>query len=317
MRNLYDVLGVPRDAPPETIKKSFKKLARRFHPDVSKEANAEERFKEVNAAYAVLSDEQRRKDYDEFGEISLQAGFDAEKARAWRGMGGGFQPGMGGMGGGVSLDELLGNLFGSGAFRGSAFQGFDPSSFGGGYGGGRPRRGRDLRASIQVDLLTAVRGGEVPITISGPGGERRLNVKLPRGVSDGQTIRLRGQAGGGQGGPAGDVLLEIKVGEHPALRREGDDLFMEVPVTFAEVLAGAKISVPTPWGDVVVKVPPGGGRLRLKGKGIQHRSGAGDLYLEIRPAAPPKGALSEEQAAALAEQLAALYPEDVRAGLRL
>lgn len=309
MRNLYDVLGVPRGADKAQIKKSFKELARRYHPDVSKEPDAEERFKEVNAAYAVLGDEERRKLYDEFGEISLQQGFDPERARAFRGMGGG---GFGqGMGGGVNLDDLLGSLFGAGAFRGSDFRGFDPSGFRQRRG---PPKGQDLRARITVDLLTAIRGGEVPITVSSPGGQRRLNVKIPAGVRDGQSMRLKGQGGGAPpGGRPGDVLLEIAVGEHPALTREGDDLVMELPLTFAESLAGGSLKVPTPSGEVVVKIPAGarsGARLRLKGKGVQRSSGAGDLYLVLRPT-PPPGEADE----ALVEQLASLYDEDVRSKL--
>ena len=160
MRDLYSVLGVPRDADQAQIKKAFKKLARRYHPDIAKEPGAEEKFKEINAAHGVLGDEQRRALYDEFGEASLSPGFNADRARAYRGMGG--SPLGGGMGGGVNLDDLLGNLFGGGG-------GGAP---GGGFGrrGGRRarRKGADLRSRIQVDLMTALRGGEVPINLRRP-----------------------------------------------------------------------------------------------------------------------------------------------------
>jgi len=309
VRNLYDVLGVKKTDDASIIKKSFKKLAKKYHPDVSKEPSAEEHFKEINAAYAVIGDEKRRADYDEFGESSLQQGFDAEKARAYGRRGGGMPPGYGS--GGVSLDEMLGSLFGAGAFRGSAFQGFDP------YGGRgqRPRKGRDLRASITIDLLDAVRGGEVPISVGGGGDSRRLNVKTPAGVKDGQSIRLRGQGEPGPAG-AGDILLEIKVRPHSLLSRDGDDLAMDVPISFAESLTGGPITVPTPWGDVKVKIPAGassGARLRLKGKGVKTKAGAGDLYLLLRPT-PPAG-VDPEEAAALAESLATLYSDDVRSTL--
>jgi len=310
MRNLYDVLGVKKTDDAATIKKSFKQLAKKYHPDVSKEPKAEERFKEINAAYAVVGDDKRRADYDEFGEASLQQGFNADQARAYSRMGGGMPPGYGG--GAVDIDDLLGSLFGQGAFRGSAFQGFDPS---GGRRARRPRKGRDLRASITLDLLDAIRGGEVPISVGGGGDSRRLNVKTPAGVKDGQTIRLRGQGEPGPSG-AGDILLEIKVREHPRLSRDGDNLVMDVPITFAESLLGGAVTVPTPWGDVKVKVPAGassGARLRLKGKGVKTKGGAGDLYLVLRPTPPSE--VPPEDAEALAESLAALYSDDVRADL--
>ena len=305
MRDLYDVLGVPRGADKAQIKKSFKALARRYHPDVSEEPDAEERFKEVNAAYAVLSDDKRRALYDEFGEVSLQQGFDPER---FRGMGGGPGPGMGG----ISLDDLLGSLFGSGAFRGADFRGFDPQ---GGFYRRVSLKGRDVRAQVSVDLPTAVRGGELPVSIETPEGRRQLVVRIPPGVRDGQSMRLRGQGEAAPpGGRPGDVLLEITVREPPGLRREGDDLVMELPLTFAESLAGASVEVPTPSGPVVVKIPPGarsGAKLRLRGKGAPRRGGsAGDLYLVLRPT-PPAAEVDGE----LVAQLEALYDEDVRSKL--
>ena len=302
MRDLYDVLGVPRGADKAQIKKSFKALAKRYHPDVSEEPDAEERFKEVNAAYAVLGDDRRRALYDEFGEISLQQGFDPEH---FRGMGGG--PGMDS----VSLDDLLGSLFGSGAFRGADFRGFDPrANF---YRRG-PSKGRDVRARVSVDLPTAIRGGELPLSIDTAEGRRQLVVTIPPGVRDGQRMRLRGQGGAAPpGGRPGDVLLEIAIREPPGLRREGDDLVMELPLTFAESLAGASVEVPTPSGAVVVTIPPGarsGAKLRLRGKGAPRQGGAGDLYLVLRPTPPAAEAEGE-----LVEQLAALYDEDVRSKL--
>jgi len=372
MRDLYTVLGVPRDADQARIKKAFKKLARRYHPDINKDPGAEEKFKEINAAHGVLGDESRRALYDEFGEISLSPGFDAEKARAYRSMGGNPFAG-GGRGGGVNLDDLLSSLFGGG--MGGSRAGGPAGGFG--FRGGRAaaRKGADLRSRIVVDLLTALRGGEVPISLRRPescgacrgqggagrqacaacrgsgrtrlpgvnavvacsacGGQGatfqkecgdcagtgritrdvRLNVKLPRGIEDSKSIRLRGQAGEGQGGgPRGDVILEIGVRPHPRLRREGMDLHLAVPLTLYEAMSGGKITVPTPWGDVSVKVPPGRDRLRLRGRGVRTVAGEGDLYLDLRPVAPPA---DDPRALELAAELEQHYPSPPRTDLRL
>ncbi len=372
MRNLYDILGVAKDADQADIRKSFRKLARQYHPDVSKEADAETLFKEINAAYEVLSDEQRRAWYDEFGEESLKVGFDADRARLYRSAGrsGGHDPFSGG--GGVSIDELFGNIFGGG---GSRFRGGwdEPVSV--------RRRGPDMKTAVRIDLLTAVRGGEAPLqmrrpescgTCGGQGGTgkktcatcrgtgrvtqgrfgmqavtlcdecagsgttfsqecstcagagrtmatRSLRIRVPAGVEDGKVLRLKGLGGEGQsGGPPGNLLVTVHVTPHPLLNRLGPDLELEVPITPGEAMAGARIQVPTPDGEVKVRVPPGasnGQRLRLKGRGVPTEDGRrGHLYLVLRPVLP---SADNEEAVELAKRLDDFLDDDVRDGLRL
>lgn len=386
MKDLYSVLGVSKDAEPATIKKAFKTLARTFHPDVNKSAGATERFKEITAAYEVLGDEQKRSLYDEFGEASLRVGFDADQARAYKNMGGGFggggypgggggagggYPFPGGAGGGFGFEDLFSGLFTRGA-GGAGARG--PAGHG-------QRAGPDVEAQVEIPFLDAVRGAELPLqvrrpgpcpTCHGEGGKGRrtcsacggagrrplrqfglnalvqceecggsgatyaeecdtcggtgrvrepvtLNVRIPAGVESGQTLRLRGQGGeGSTGGPPGDMLLTIKVQDHPLLRRKGKDLEMDLPVRLAEAIGGAAVEVPTPTGRVRVKVPPGSGngrRLRVTGRGIQDRTAPGDLYLVLRPVLP---ATTDEETVALAEELDRRSPEpDVRAHLEL
>lgn len=330
MRDPYAVLGVPRDADADALRKAFKDLAKKYHPDRNQDDEAaSDRFKEVNAAYDVLKDPEKRSLYDEFGEISLKPGFDAARARAYKnagGFSGGF--GGGGPGGNVNLDDLLGSLFGQGGGRPGA--GFGGGGFGGGGFGGGPspvRKGRDVTADLRVDLGQVLRGERIDVAYQAPvhhpdgsvGREtKRVKVKVPASVDDGGTIRLRGKGGPGRhGGPAGDLLLTIRFAEHPFLRRDGQDLYMDVPLTIHEAVAGAKVEVPTPSGSVRVKVPAGtqsGRKLRLKGKGVQGKSGAGDLYLVLRPTPP-----AADDAAALeaAAALDAFYDGDVRGDLRI
>jgi curved DNA-binding protein len=296
-RDLYKVLGVARDADADTLKKAYRKLARRHHPDVNPgDKAAEEKFKEISEAYDVLSDPVKRRNYDEFGEISLQGGFDAEQARRAReafgarfgggpGAGGGFREYAGGepfeFG---DLDDLLGRF-----------------GFGGRGASGRAAglRGSDLEASLELDFLEAARGGEKRITLqlAGEDGRMRsemLTVRIPPGVADGGRIRLRGKGAPGLGGgPPGDLWAHVRVRPHPVFRREGRDLYVDVPVTIAEAVRGAKIEVPTLEGRATLTVPPGtdsGQKLRLRGKGIPDPSGGapGDLYVVIQIRVPKK-----------------------------
>ncbi|MCB9676483.1 MAG: DnaJ domain-containing protein [Alphaproteobacteria bacterium] len=303
MQDPYRALGVQRGADAETIRKAFKKLARKYHPDVSKEPDAEERFKEVNAAYGILGDPEKRKAFDEFGEASTRPGFDAAKARQWRGMGG-----MGGStGGGFEFDGNMDDLLQS-IFRG------------GGVGSEvRERKGPDLKASFTIDFLTAVTGGEREISVPQPDGRaERLKVRIPPGVSNGGRLKIRGQGLPPRGGGAcGDLNLELTVRDHPILRRLGDDdLEMDLPLTIYEAMAGASIVVPTPTGDVKVNVPAGakpGQRLRLKGRGIQKRV-PGHLYLVLQPTPPTS---DDPDVLLAAKRLEEAYVGDLRGGLEL
>jgi len=315
-RDLYAVLGVARDADAETLRKAYRKLARRLHPDVNPgDKAAEERFKEVSEAYDVLSDAEKRRNYDEFGEVALQGGFDAEKARRAR--------------------EAFGARFGGepGGPGGYEFRSGEPFEFGdlddllgrfgfGGRGGGRAAglRGSDLEATLELDFMEAAKGGEKRLTLQLAGEDGRpqtqtLTVRIPPGVGDGGRIRLRGKGAPGLGGgPAGDLWATVRVRPHAVFRREGRDLIVDVPVTIAEAVRGAKIEVPTLDGRATVTVPPGtdsGKKLRLRGKGIPDPAGKapGDLYVVIQVRVPKQ--LDADGLAAL-ETLAKAGPEDPR-----
>ena len=294
-RDLYKVLGVARDVDADALKKAYRKLARRHHPDVNPgDKAAEEKFKEISEAYDVLSDATKRRNYDEFGEVSLQGGFDAEQARRAREAFGARFGGGGGPGAGYGaytseepfefgdLDDLLGRF-----------------GFGGRGASGRAAglRGSDLEASLELDFLEAAKGGEKRLSLALPGEDGRpkmqtLTVRIPPGVADGGRIRLRGKGAPGLGGgPAGDLWATVRVRPHPVFRREGRDVFVDVPVTIVEAIRGAKIEVPTLDGRATVTVPPGtdsGKKLRLRGKGIPDPAGGapGDLYVVIQIRVP-------------------------------
>jgi len=302
MKDPYRTLGVPRSADADTIRKAFKKLARKYHPDVSKDPDADERFKEINSAYGIVGDEKKRKDWDEFGEASTRPGFDADKARQWGSMGGAGGA-HGGMPFGGDVDDLLQSLF-----RGGAGMGTER----------RARRGSNLKASITIDLMDTVLGAEREIMLPQPDGRReRLTVRIPAGVSDGGRLKIRGQGHPPRGGgPCGDLVLEISVRPHPVLRRDGDDLEMDVPLTVYEAMAGTTVTVPTPTGDVKVTVPKNakpGQRLRLKNRGVQ-KAVPGHLYLVLQPTPPPGDDPDVMQAARRLEEA---YVGDLRGKLIL
>jgi len=309
----YAILGVARDADDDVIRKAYRKLARELHPDVNPDnPAAEDRFKAVSEAYSVLSDPDKRKAYDEFGEVSFQSGFDAAEARRARdAFGGGFggSPNFGAGGGGTAgFEDLLSNLFGrSGPGRGP-----------------RQRRGADLEARVDLDFLDAARGCEQRFQVSRPtrdGGQRSasVTVRIPPGVADGGQIRLRGKGGEGRGGgPAGDLIATIRVRPHPLFRREDRDILLEVPLTISEATLGTKIEVPSLDGRVTVTVPPGtdsGSKLRLRGKGVRHPSGgpAGDFYVVIKICVPRD---LDDATRKQLEDIGASNPPNLRAALK-
>ncbi len=275
--NPYNVLGVSRDADADTIKKAFRKLAKQHHPDRNKDApDAERKFKEVNRAFDILSDPDKRAAFDEFGERSLEPGFDAATARMWqqRGRGRGAAQAEG-FGPDLDVNDLLGQLFGGRAGRGG---------FGGGAGGmGSGFPVGDTRAELTIDFRTAALGGERQLRFA---DGQALTVRIPPGIRDGETLRLAGQgASSPRTGARGDLLLTVQVGEHPVFRRDGEDLLIDVPITVSEALRGASVEIPTLEGTVKLRVPPGtqtDRKLRLRGKGIERRGQRpGDLIARM------------------------------------
>jgi curved DNA-binding protein len=296
LKDPYSALGVKKDASAEEIKSAYRKLARKHHPDVNPgDKKAEDRFKEVSAAHDILGDPKRRALYDEFGAEGLREGFEPERARAakrWASHGG--RAAGPEMGEASPLDDLFGEFFG-GSARAK-----------------RPRRGADAEAHIEIDLVTALRGGDVPITLRSPEGARKLTVKIPAGLEDGARIRLQGQGSPGPAG-AGDLYVEISVRTHPHLRREGNTLHLSVPITIGEAVNGAKVTVPTLTASVVLTVPPKsstGTQLRLKGKGVA----GGDMIVTLQIQAPDDGS---DETAELARKIDAHYRQDPRKALRL
>ena len=313
-RDLYEILGVARSAGPDEIKSAYRRLARKHHPDVNPgDKAADEKFKEVAAAFEVLSNPEKRKLYDELGADAQKIGFDPQKARAYRE----WRSARTRTGGapfeaeGVPFDvgdlgDLFGDLFGGVRGRGARAAG--------------PARGPDIEATIEVALRDVVFGASREIAFERPDRRQaRLEVKVPKGAAEGTVIRLAGQGGAGpRGRPPGDLLLTIRLAHHPLLRVEGRDLSFDLPVTVAEAMFGAEVRVPTFEGDVQLKVPAGsqsGRKLRLRGKGLPDlHGGRGDLYALVQVVVPEaKGAEAE----AAARKLSELYREDVRGGLRL
>jgi DnaJ-class molecular chaperone len=285
MRNPYDVLGVPKSASAAEIKSAFRKLAKKYHPDQSKEPRAKERFAEVGSAYEILGDEKKRVAFDR-GEIDAEG---KPRAPQFEGFGFSRQPG----GGGGDF-RGFGFDFGPGGFAGGGS--IDPdilSELFGGRRGGRARpqasRGEDIAVTVAAPLATIAHGGSIRVAL--PTG-RTLDATIPAGIEEGKSIRLRGQGHPGpRGGPAGDVIVTIRYAPHPAFKVEGRDLRLDVPVTLYEAVLGGKVRVPTLRGEVEMSIAPGmsGGRvLRLRGKGMPAAAGqpSGDLLATIRIVLP-------------------------------
>jgi len=308
-KDFYAILGVPQDADAAAIKKAYRKLARKHHPDQNAgDVAAERRFKDVGEAHAVLSDPKQREEYDAIRQMAHGgarfragaggpggAGGFEDVFSAFGGGGGGQRVrfSTGGAGGGAGqpdLDDLLSQMFGGAAAGGGARgqRGTDPFS---GFGAPRgPRPGADVQARTTLSFRDAVEGATV--TLSTAEG-RRITTKIPAGVKDGQKIRLRGKGGEGDpGAPKGDLILTVTVEKHPVFGRDGDDLTVDLPVTFAEAALGATVSVPTLDGTPVrVKVAPGtpsGRVLRVKGRGVAGRHGTGDLLARVSVVVPQR-----------------------------
>jgi curved DNA-binding protein len=312
-RDYYEVLGVGRDAGADEIQRAFRTLARRHHPDISKEPDAEERFKEINEAYQTLSDPATRSRYDRYGADfrRVPEGFEeaAGAGRRGRAPAGGPFDGEGRWsyrsgGGGIDVDDLFGDLFGGRA--------------GGGFRRGGPSwtdaAGTDREAELTLAVEEAYRGGRRTVTLQGPDGEHTYEVDIPPGVVDGQRIRLAGQGAPGRGaGRAGDLYLLVRIAPHRRYRLNGRDITLDLPISPWEGVLGAEIEVQTPGGRPTVTVPPGsstGRRLRLRGQGMPNPHGRpGDLYVELKVMVPGRPTPRERE---LFEELAKVSTFDPR-----
>jgi molecular chaperone DnaJ len=301
-KDYYELLGVKKDASEDDLKKAYRALAKKYHPDKNKgNKEAENKFKEISEAYAVLSDKDKRAQYDRLGREAFGAGganpfagFDFSQFMG--GGGGGRQRtarGRRGAGGGsVDFTDIFGDLFGGGGFE----QG--------------PHRGGDVQAETTIDFRDAVLGTTLELSL----GRDRVKLKVPEGIAEGQTVRLRGKgAPGAGGGPAGDLNVLIHVRKHPFFERRGDDIYIELPITIGEAIKGGEVEVPTIHGSVRARIPAGtqgGQTFRLTGKGMKKRDGAGDHYYKVQIAVP------RDVPSEVIDQLEERYTVNPRANLR-
>ena len=313
--DLYQILGVSRTASKDEIKKAHRKLALKFHPDKNPGKEAQERFKRIQEAYDVLSDDEKRAAYDRYGA-------DFERIR-----GGGFQGAPGGFDG-LDLDQIFGGRAGAGAGAGGAGGGFN---FEGGFSdffeqmmagsAGRasssrtrntrpaPQRGENLRHELELPLELVVRGGETEFYLN----DEKLAINIPPGIKDGAKMRLRNQGSPSpNGGERGDLILVIKTSPHPHFRRSGQNLELSLPISIREAILGTSVDVPTPSGTVGLNIPAGtssGKKLRLKGQGIGGSDGSGDMLVQIQIVVPET---IDEESRELIEQFSDRNPVSIR-----
>jgi DnaJ-class molecular chaperone len=309
-KDYYDILGVKKTAGADEMKKAYRGLAKKFHPDKNKgNKEAENKFKEISEAYAVLSDTEKREQYDRLGKEAFRAGgqggnpfagganpfggFDFSQftdARGGARARGGRRPAGGGGGG---FTDIFSDLFGGGSESG-------------------PQRGAELEAELTIDFRDAILGTTMDLVLNGKG----VKVKIPEGVSDGQRIRLRGKgAPGSNGGAAGDLNVLIHVRPHPLFERRGDDIYIDMPIKVGEAIRGAEVEVPTIQGPVRARIPAGtqgGQTFRLRGKGVKKKTTAGDHYYRVEITVPKTSAAEVLEAA---DTIDAAYAEEPRAKL--
>lgn len=286
-KSLYETLGVSENASTDEIKKAYRKLARKYHPDINKEESAVEKFKEINAAYEVLSDTQKKAQYDQYGD-SMFGGQN-------------FHDFASGQGSGVDLDEILRQMFGGGGGSAGGFGGMGGGGFGGMGGFGGPNL--DTQARITVDFMMSITGGKHNVTANG----QSFDIKIPAGIKSGETMRVRGKGKQYQG-QSGDLLLQVDVSASDEYERKGDNLYKTFEVPLKEALFGGKIAIETPEKEVSLKVPQNtknGQKFRLKGKGVADRKTAmkGDLYLVADVVLPDVDTMDDELKEVLTNKL--------------
>jgi curved DNA-binding protein len=290
-KDFYEILGVPKTATPDEIQRSYRKLARTYHPDINKSPDAEERFKEISEAYDVLSDPDQRRRYDNPRESSSadEQWTSDQPWTSYRTSGASD----------IDFDELFGGLFTGGGRAGR---------------GRRPLQGADQEAELALTVEEAYHGGTRTLTLPAPDGRRTLDVTIPAGVIDGQRIRLKEQGGRGSGGAKpGDLYLIVRLAPHPRYRVDGRDIYVDLPLAPWEAALGTHVAVDTPGGEAKVRVPAGsssGRRLRLRNRGMPRPGGtAGDLYAEVRIVVPRSLSKDERR---LFQELATISDFDPR-----
>ena len=294
-KSLYETLGISENASADEIKRAYRKLARKYHPDINKDPDAEEKFKEINAAYEVLSDPEKKRQYDQFGDQIFGGQNFHDFAR--------------GQGANVDLDEILRNIFGGGfgGFGGTSqrggFGGFSAGGFGGFDMGGMGAPDLDIHAKITIPFNTAVLGGTHSITANG----ETFDVRIPAGVKTGETLRIRNK-GKSYNGQRGDLLLKIEVAPSPEFEREGDNLYKTIDIPLKTAMFGGKVKVPTLEKEITLKIPKNtknGQKFRVKGLGVTNRKTKikGDLYLIANIVLPKVEELDPELAKMMEEKL--------------
>ncbi|NDY97052.1 DnaJ C-terminal domain-containing protein [Wenzhouxiangella limi] len=303
-KDYYKILGVESGASSDEIKRAYRKLARKYHPDVSKEPDAESRFKEIGEAYEALKDPEKRAQYDQLRQGGWRQGQEFRPPPDW---GAGAQSAGDGQG-----------FSGFSDFFESLFGGIGGAGFGNGRrpgGAGVRARGRDVHATVEIDLPTAYAGGVQRLSLGGGAGSRTLNVRIPAGVTEGRQIRLSGQGEPGMGGgPAGDLYMEVRLKPHRLFEVQGRDVHLTLPIAPWEAALGARLSVPTLGGKVEMNIPAGtssGKRMRLKGRGLPGKT-PGDQYVIVKVVVP---AAESARARELYEALKAEQSFDPRSGM--
>ncbi|MDY5616825.1 MAG: DnaJ C-terminal domain-containing protein [Helicobacter sp.] len=291
-KSLYETLEVSSNATSEEIKKAYRRLARKYHPDINKEKDAEEKFKEINAAYEILSDEKKRKQYDQFGDSMFGGQNFHDFARGQ---------------GNVDLDDILSQIFGGGGFsQGTGnFGGFSGFSNFGGFGGfnQKSQPNLDINAQITIPFSTAILGGKHNVSLQ----NQNFDIKIPAGIKNGETIRLRGK-GNTMGNQSGDVLLKVSVAPHPQYTQEGDNLTKKFDLPLKTALFGGKVEIETLYKPITLKVPKNtknNQRFRVKELGAYNRKSKiyGDLYLEANIILPDIDSLPKELVESLEKYL--------------